>query len=75
MAKRRSRAKSKDALIKSIINDKMRCFDDFGICSYGDTEMREKFMEAIDARPTVDPRIALDSYCKPIIEKTIFGWQ
>lgn len=74
MAKRKSRATSRDATIKMIINNKMRCFDDFGICSYDDKEMREKFREAIDARPTVDPQIALDSYCKPFIEKTIFGW-
>lgn len=71
MAKTKSREKS----IKFAINNKMRCFDDFNICKYDDEEMREKFKKAIEARPTVDPQIVLDSYCRPIIEKTIFSWK
>lgn len=70
-----AKSKPRDKSIKIIINNKMRCFDDFGICSYDDESMRENFKKAIEERPTVDPQIALDSYCRPFIEKAIFSWK
>ena len=33
--------------IKTIINEKMQCLDDFGVCSYNDTEMRDRLKKAI----------------------------
>ena len=53
--------------IKTIINEKMRCLDDFGICSYKDTEMREKLVEAITKNPDKTPQEAIDCYCRPLI--------
>ena len=53
--------------IKTIINEKMRCLDDFGICSYKDTEMREKLMEAITKNPDKTPQEAIDYCCRPLI--------
>ncbi len=38
--------------IKTIINEKMRCLDDFGICSYNDKEMRDKLKKKCEENGT-----------------------
>ena len=59
--------------IKTIINEKMRCLDDFGICSYNDTEMREKLKKAIAKYPNKTPQEAIDYYCRPLIYNKVWS--
>ena len=59
--------------IKTIINEKMRCLDDFGICSYNDTEMREKLKNAIAKYPNKAPQEAIDYYCRPLIYNKVWS--
>ena len=59
--------------IKTIINEKMRCLDDFGICSYKDTEMREKLKKAIAKYPNKTPQEAIDYYCRPLIYNKVWS--
>lgn len=63
-----------DASIRKIMNEKMRCLDDFGICSYKDTEMREKLMEAITKNPDKTPQEAIDYYCRPLIYNKVWSY-
>ena len=60
--------------IKTIINEKMRCLDDFGVCSYKDAEMREKLMEAIAKNPDKTPQEAIDYYCRPLIYNKVWSY-
>ena len=41
--------------IKTIINEKMRCLDDFGVCSYNYKEMRDRLKKAIAKYPDKTP--------------------
>ena len=60
--------------IKTIINEKMRCLDDFGVCNYNDTEMREKLMEAITKNPDKTPQEVIDYYCRPLIYNKVWSY-
>ena len=60
--------------IKTIINEKMRCLDDFGICSYNDTEMRDRLKKAIAKYPNKTPREAIDYYCRPLIYNKVWSF-
>lgn len=59
---------------KKLINEKMRCLDDFGICDKYDPDMKERLKQAIAAKPDRDPREVLDYYCRPIIQEKINSW-
>lgn len=59
---------------KQMINDKMRCLDDFGICDRRDKEMRKKLEQAIADKPNKDPREVLDYFCRPMIHAKINSW-
>ena len=52
--------------IKTIINEKMRCLDDFGVCSYNDKEMRDRLKKAIAKYPDKTPQEEIDYYCIPL---------
>lgn len=60
--------------IKTIINEKMRCLDDFGICSYNDTEMRDRLKKAIAKYPNKTPQEAIDYYCRPLIYNKVWSY-
>ena len=60
--------------IKTIINEKMRCLDDFGICSYNDKEMRDQLKKAIAKYPDKTPQEAVDYYCRPIIYNKVWSY-
>lgn len=64
----------KNASIKSIIKDKMRVLDDFGICERNDKEMQEELALQIREHPDRDPREVLDYYCRPMIQMVANGW-
>lgn len=60
--------------IKTIINEKMRCLDDFGVCSYNDKEMRDKLKKAIAKYPDKTPQEAIDYYCRPLIYNKVWSY-
>ena len=59
--------------IKTIINEKMRCLDDFGVCSYNDKEMRDRLKKAIAKYPDKTPQQAIDYYCRPLIYNKVWS--
>ena len=60
--------------IKTIINEKMRCLDDFGVCSYNDKEMRDRLRKAIAKYPDKTPQQAIDYYCRPLIYNKVWSF-
>lgn len=60
--------------VKQAIKDKMRVLDDFGICKIDDANMIIKLQDEIAKYPDKDPRIVLDSYCRPMINEMINSW-
>ena len=60
--------------IKTIINEKMRCLDDFGVCSYNDKEMRDRLKKAIAKYPDKTPQQAIDYYCRPLIYNKVWSF-
>ena len=60
--------------IKTIINEKMQCLDDFGICSYSDAEMRDRLKKAIAKYPDKTPQEAVDYYCRPLIYNKVWSY-
>ena len=60
--------------IKTIINEKMRCLDDFGVCSYNDKEMRDRLKKAIEKYPDKTPQQAIDYYCRPLIYNKVWSF-
>lgn len=66
-------AKGKGA-VRRLIKEKMTVLADFDICSKDDEYMIHNLKEAIDRRPDVDPRQALDYYCRPIIQEKVNSW-
>ena len=60
--------------IKTIINEKMRCLDDFGVCSYNDKEMRDRLKKAIAKYPDKTPQEAIDYYCRPLIYNKVWSY-
>lgn len=59
---------------KQLINDKMRCLEDFDICDRFDKEMRKKLEQAIADKPDKDPLEVLDYFCRPMIHAKINSW-
>lgn len=64
---------NKTSLTK-LINQKMQCLDDFGICSKHDKNMKSKLLQAVADNPDKDPRQVLDYYCRPLIQAKVFSW-
>lgn len=60
---------------KSLIKDKMRCLDDFGICEKDDQTMIKKLEKAIADNPGKDPRTVLDICCRPMIQAKANSWK
>lgn len=60
--------------IPVMINEKMHCLDDFGICFYDDTDMRKKLREVIKENPDKDPQQVIDYYCRPLIYNKVWSW-
>lgn len=60
--------------INKLVNEKMRCLDDFGICSKSDNSMKNKLLRAINENPDKDPQRVLDYYCRPLIQKKVNSW-
>ena len=60
--------------IKQTIKDKMRVLDDFGICEIDDERMIIKLQDEIAKYPDKDPRVVLDSYCRPMINEMVNSW-
>lgn len=58
----------------TVIRDKMRCLDDFGICARNDKEMIAELGEVLDKNPGKDPEVVLDIYCRPMIQAKINSW-
>lgn len=59
---------------KQLINDKMRCLEDFDICDRFNKEMRKKLEQAIADKPDKNPREVLDYFCRPMIHAKINSW-
>lgn len=60
--------------IKLMINEKMRCLENFGICFYDDSKMRKKLKEVIAENPDKSPQQAIDYYCRPLIYNKVWSW-
>lgn len=60
--------------INVMINEKMNCLDDFGICFYDDSEMRKKLKDVIKENPGKDPQQVIDYYCRPLIYNKVWSW-
>lgn len=58
----------------TVIRDKMRTLDDFGICARNDKEMIAELNEVLDKNPGKDPEVVLDIYCRPMIQAKINSW-
>lgn len=58
----------------TVIRDKMRCLDDFGICSKSDKGMIAKLNDVLDKNPGKDPEVVLDIYCRSMIQAKINSW-
>ena len=61
--------------VKSIIKDKMRCLEDFDICSRDDEKMIADLEKAIVSNPEKDPQIVVDMYCRGMIQEKVMSWQ
>ena len=61
--------------VNSVIKDKMRCLEDFDICSRDDKEMIESLEKAVAANPEKDPQLVVDMYCRGIIQEKVMSWQ
>ena len=60
--------------IKTMINEKMRVLDDFGISDRHDAGMMAKLAKVIEDNPDKDPRLVLDYYCRPMIQQKVNSW-
>ncbi len=58
----------------TVIRDKMRCLDDFGICARNNKEMIAELGEVLDKNPGKDPEVVLDIYCRPMIQAKVNSW-
>ena len=61
--------------INSIIKDKMRCLEDFDICSRDDEKMIADLEKAIKDAPNKDPQVVVDMYCRGMIQEKVMSWQ
>lgn len=59
---------------RTVIRNKMRCLDDFGICARNDKDMIAKLEKVIDENPDKDPEIVVDIYCRPMIQAKVNSW-
>lgn len=69
------KGKCSEKSVKQAIKDKMRCLDDFGICDIDDKNMIAQLQDEIAKYPDKDPRIVLDTYCRPMIQRKVNSWQ
>lgn len=60
--------------LESIINNKMRLLDDFGICEKCDKDMIEKLKAIVAGKPDKDPQEVLDLYCRVLVLKKMDSW-
>lgn len=65
--------KNSDGVAK-MINEKMRCLDDFGICDKHDDAMKSKLYRVISDNPNKDPQQVIDYYCRPLIQAKVNSW-
>ena len=61
--------------VKTLINEKMRCLDDFGICEYDDRSMRHTLKKLISDNPDKDPQELIDYYCRPMIYNKVWSYE
>ena len=60
--------------VKSIIKEKMRCLEDFDICSRDDEKMIANLEKAIKNSPSKDPQVVVDMYCRGMIQEKVMSW-
>lgn len=60
--------------LETIIKDKMRLLDDFGICKSDNSGMIEKLKAVAASKPDKDPQVVLDLYCRPMILQKMDSW-
>lgn len=60
---------------RTIIRDKMKCLDDFGICTRNDKVMIAKLEKVINENPDKDPQIVVDIFCRPMIQAKANSWK
>lgn len=60
--------------IAVIVNEKMRCLNDFEICDIYDRNMKSKLKSVIAENPDKDPREVLDYFCRPMIQAKLNSW-
>ena len=58
----------------SVVKEKMKVLDDFGICDKNDKSMIAKLEQVVKDHPEKDPREALDYYCRPMIQAKVNSW-
>ena len=58
----------------SVVKEKMKVLDDFGICDKNDKSMIAKLERVVKDHPEKDPREALDYYCRPMIQAKVNSW-
>lgn len=58
----------------SVVKEKMKVLDDFGICGKNDKSMIAKLEQVVKDHPEKDPREALDYYCRPMIQAKVNSW-
>ena len=58
----------------SVVKEKMKVLDDFGICDKNDKSMIAKLEQVVKDHPEKDPREALDYYCRPMIQSKVNSW-
>lgn len=66
--------KTKSASSKTLIKEKMTVLEDFNICSRYDQDMIKKLEHVLEQYPDKNPRVVLDIYCRPIIQKKVNSW-
>lgn len=61
--------------LETIIKDKMRLLNDFGICKLNDNDMIEKLKAVAVSKSDKDPQVVLDLYCRPMILQKMDSWK
>lgn len=70
-----SKGKCSEKSAKQVVKDKMRILDDFGVCDINNKDMIAELEGEIAKHPNKDPRIVLDTYCRPMIQAKVNSWQ
>ena len=58
----------------SVVKEKMKVLDDFGICDKNDKSMIAKLEQVVKDHPEKAPREALDYDCRPMIQAKVNSW-